>query len=118
MTTTTAPAGPPRLPTTPERYHDDNHRRRGRGDFEDCWDCQRARAICRSKKRFDSREGADANVKALNESRAYTTPVVRYRCRWCLGWHMATARGKVRTRRAEKQRRKWLRDQLTPDPRA
>lgn len=98
----------PKLPTSPERYHDDNHRRRGRGDFESCWDCQRSRAICRSKRQFGSREEADAAVKALNEGRGYERPVVRYRCRWCLGWHMATARGKVRTRRAGKQRRKWL----------
>lgn len=97
-----------RAPSSPERYHETNHVRRGRGAFEDCWDCQRARAICRSKNRFDTREAADANVKELNESRAYERPVVRYRCRWCLGWHMATARGKVGAHRAEKQRRKWL----------
>lgn len=99
---------PVKLPKSPERYHEENHVRRGRGAFEDCWDCQRAKALCRSKLRFGSWEAADAHAKALNESRAYERPVVRYRCRWCLGWHMATARGKVRTSRVEKQRRKWL----------
>jgi hypothetical protein len=103
---------PARTPQSPERYHEENHVRRGRAAFTDCWDCQRARALCRSKRRFDSREAADAAVTELNESRAYERPVVRYRCRWCPGWHLTTARSKVRVKRAEKQRRKWLRREV------
>lgn len=89
---------------TPERYHEDEHH----GPFADCWRCQRARAICRTKRRYDSYEAADGAVKAQNEAEAYVRPLVRYRCRWCLFWHATTARNPVRVKRAEKQRRKWL----------
>lgn len=91
-------------PAPPDVYHRRNHH----GEFDTCWDCQRARAICRSKIPFDTVEAVDASVKELNEQRGYQRPVQRYPCRWCPGWHMKTARKKHDVKRAEKQRRKWL----------
>jgi hypothetical protein len=91
---------------TPERWHQKNHQLAL--NFVDCRRCGRARSTCRSKQRFDTWQDADAAVRAKNESDGYARPVVRYPCRWCPGWHMTTARGRVQVRRAERQRRKWL----------
>ncbi len=100
----------PKCPASPERYHEKNHYERDRGpeSFEECRRCRWAQAHCRSKRRFDSREAAEDAVRALNEREGYASPVVRYRCRWCPGWHLTTARTKVRAKRAERQRRKWI----------
>jgi hypothetical protein len=95
---------------SPLRWHIKNHDRSVYSG--DCWMCQRARALCRSKLRFPTREGVDAAVKALNEGTCYERPMVRYPCRWCLAWHMKTARRPEELKRAEKARRKWLRGQL------
>lgn len=93
-------------PTSPVKYHVENHS--PPIPFGDCWRCARARAICQSKRTYDTREAADTAVKTVNEAESYRQPVVRYRCRWCLLWHLTTARTKPRARRAEKQRRRWL----------
>jgi hypothetical protein len=93
-----------REPMPPLRYHEKNHD----GPFAGCWRCERAQAICRGKRRYDTRETADAAVRAVNEREGYASPVVRYRCRWCPSWHLTTARDKRRVKRAEKQRRKWV----------
>ena len=106
MAETDALALPPaRLPKSPERHHEDNH---PGPPFEECWRCQRARAICRSKRSFASYVRADEAVREVNERESYASPVTRYRCRWCLMWHLTTARRKPQVRRMEKQRRKWL----------
>lgn len=89
---------------TPERYHAKNHV----FEFENCWRCQRARAICRTKIRFDSWQEAEGWVREFNEQREFADCVTRYRCRWCGGWHMTKANGPPSSKRAEKQRRKWL----------
>jgi len=93
------------MPGTPESYH----RKRHDGEFETCWSCTRARAICRSKVTYHDRVSAQEAIDRINEEKRYLQPVVRYMCRWCLLWHATTARTKVRVKRAEKQRRKWLR---------
>ncbi len=91
----------------PRRHHNKEHRDRGE-PFEQCWVCQRDRAVCRQKIRFATWQEANEWVRDKNESTGYERPVSRYRCRWCEGWHMKTAKD-VRTRaRVEKQRRKWL----------
>lgn len=94
-------------PMDPERYHAKNH-----FDvipFAECWRCGRAKAICCRKVRYESWEDADRARNEVNEREGYAQPVSRYRCRWCLLWHLTTATTKQQTRRAEKQRRKWLR---------
>lgn len=95
-------------PMDPERYHVKNHSD-GAVPFADCRRCQRAQAICHSKRRFATWEEAEARAREINEGTAYARPMARYRCRWCPCWHLTTARTKVRVKRAEKQRRKWLR---------
>lgn len=95
---------PDKHPWPPEKWHASRHR----GEFESCWYCQRARAHCRSKIRFATREDVDEWVRDRNESSAYVQPVTRYPCRWCLGYHMTSASGKYQARRAERARRKWL----------
>lgn len=92
---------------TPEQYHSKNHRRPNLPVGE-CWQCLRARAICRSKLQFTTREEADAAVASFNADKGWETTVARYPCRWCPGWHMTTTRGKVAVRRAERARRKTL----------
>lgn len=79
-----------------------------RGAFADCWYCQRSQAHCRSKIRFATREEADEWVRERNDASAWASPVVRYPCRWCLGYHMARPKGKQQIRRVERHRRKWL----------
>lgn len=94
-----------KTPMAPERYHERNHEG---PPFEECRRCQRARAICRSKQRFETREAAQDAAQEVNEREAYASPVVRYRCRWCPFWHLTTARTGYRRKRVEKQRRRWL----------
>jgi hypothetical protein len=85
------------------------HRKRHRRPelpVEECWSCQRDRAICRSKISFATWQEASEWVDEFNRTYGYTKTVVRYRCRWCSGWHMATARTKNQVKRVEKARRK------------
>lgn len=97
----------PRRPLPPAEYHERN--RAHPGPFSTCAKCWRARRVCRSKIRFNRYEAADIAVDNLNQSRNYVRPVTRYRCRWCMAWHMTTAKGRIQLKRAERQRRKWLR---------
>ncbi len=77
--------------------------------FEDCWRCGRDRAVCLSKIRFGSWQEANEWVTEYNVSRGWAPPhMTRYRCRWCQGWHMKTAKDPRARARMEKQRRKWL----------
>lgn len=89
----------------PEQWHTKWH---GPWPIDACWRCGRSRAVCRQKIPLWTVVEADAWVQDLNETRAYTPPVVRYRCRWCRYWHMKKARTRTELARAEKQRRKWL----------
>jgi ribosomal protein S26 len=93
--------------STPERYHQKNHHD-GRVPFDECWRCGRARATCRSKRRYETREDAEQVVTEINEGERYARPITRYLCRWCLNWHLTQATTKMRARRAERARRKWL----------
>lgn len=94
----------PRVPASPESYHASNHL----FEFESCRRCQRARAICRSKRAYDGWKAAQDAADDLNAKERYESPVVRYLCRWCLSWHLTTARSKYRLKRVERARRKWL----------
>jgi len=96
------------MPSTPERYHQKNHRDGAVRPFDGCWHCGRDRATCRSKRRYETREDAEQVVKEINEGEGYVAPVSRYLCRWCLKWHITHATSKLRARRAERARRKWL----------
>lgn len=91
-------------PRTPAEFHKKNHI----GEFFGCPRCERALANCLKKQRFDTYEEADTMVYRINEKERYESPLVRYHCRWCLKWHMTTAKTKVRKKRIEKQRRKWM----------
>lgn len=102
----TDPAARVKAAWSPLRWHLKNHD--VTTHIGDCWQCQRSHAVCHSKLRFPTREGIDAAVRALNEGTRYVRPMTRYPCRWCLSWHMKTARKRDELRRAEKQRRKWL----------
>ncbi len=97
---------PGRLGLTPRRYHLKHHSTYVL--FDECRRCQRSRAICKSKIQYWSVNDADEATKRINENEGYASPVVRYWCRWCLHWHVTTARNPRRRARAEKQRRKWL----------
>lgn len=93
---------------SPQRQHDKIHRDRGQ-PFEECWACGRDRAVCSSKIRFTTWQEANDWVYDYNVGRAWAPPhMTRYRCRWCEGWHMKTARDARSRARMEKQRRKWL----------
>lgn len=92
-------------PARPERYHEKNHG----GEFVYCWRCAKARAICRSKRTYDTREAADTAARECNERNGWNRPTVRYRCRWCLFWHLTTATKRQDVKRVEKQRRKAVR---------
>lgn len=95
----------------PETYHRKNHRPAD-APFAECWSCGRDRAVCRSKIRFGSWAEADDWVEDYNLNRRWEPPyMTRYRCRWCGGWHMKTARDVRAVARMEKRRRKWLRQQ-------
>lgn len=89
-----------------QRRHDRSHRP---GPMDQCWHCQRARAICRTKIRFATWYEADEWVTEFNESRNYTDTVWRYYCEWCNGWHMHRTKDKVSRLGVERARRQWLR---------
>jgi hypothetical protein len=94
-------------PMDPERYHAKNH-----FDFipfAECRKCQRAQAVCRGKRSYPSWQEADTAIVEINEADGYTRHLTRHRCRWCLVWHLATAKTKPQLHRSEKRRRKWLR---------
>lgn len=95
---------------TPEEWHESRHAgRRDSKPFEQCWYCGRARARCRRKIRFATREEADEWVAERNKNSGFRDPAKRYRCRWCLGYHMARPKRPHELKRIEKHRRKWLR---------
>jgi hypothetical protein len=94
----------------PLRHHNKAHRRSGH-PFDTCWDCAREKAVCAAKIRFGSWQEANEWVDNFNAERGFQDggkPVMRYRCRWCEGWHMATARHPRTRARVERWRRKWL----------
>ena len=95
------------IPVPPAVHHERD--RSHHGPFATCVKCWRARAVCRRKIRFNSYATVDIAVDDFNQARAYVRPVTRYRCRWCMAWHMTTAKGAAQLKRAERQRRKWLR---------
>jgi len=78
--------------------------------IEDCWQCGRDRARCRSKLSFDTVAAADAAVSEVNSRRGYAAGVcvTRYPCTWCPNWHMKTARTPIELARVEKARRREL----------
>lgn len=98
---------PPTPRKTPEEYHNRNHDD-GTYPMEECSRCRRAQQKCKNKIRFWTWVEADDWVRDFNESRSYFQPVVRYWCRWCDGYHMATARTKKQLKQVEKARREWL----------
>lgn len=90
---------------TPQEYHESNHRERV--SFEDCWQCNRGMAVCKRKIQYDSTWKAASEATRINEENGYDRPLVSYRCRYCLGWHLTSTLDKFRARRVEKRRRKW-----------
>lgn len=88
-----------------ENWH---HKQGHNHPYETCWTCGRERARCRAKVRYKTYQAADEALTTINEARRYFTPLVRYNCRYCPGWHLATARAHRDVKRAERARRKWL----------
>lgn len=95
---------------TPEQWHGRKHQRPWDEpvSIEDCWRCQRNRAVCRSKRDYDTQEEAISAALEFNVLRGWDLPVVPYTCRYCEKLHLTKARRKNSQRRAEKQRRKWV----------
>lgn len=99
---------------TPEQWHRRNHGSiadpRTTPEMANCWRCQRAVAICKSKKTFpDNRTAADG-ARSQNIEMGWERPVYPYPCRHCGAYHVATAKKARKVKRVEKQRRKWLRE--------
>jgi hypothetical protein len=90
----------------PLRHHNKRHRDIG-VSFEDCVRCGLDRAVCRRKIRLASWQEANEWVEDFNVEHQYVDPVTRYRCRWCDGWHLKTAKDPRTRARMERQRRKW-----------
>ncbi len=103
---------------SPERWHRHKVARQVRratprpdqhvNPFIECPACDKARDVCLSKLRFVDWAEAQHWVDEYNDTHGYVDPVVRYPCRWCLGYHMTKARQTGELRRAMKARRKWL----------
>lgn len=101
---------------TAEQWHRRQHNwGRGAGaSMEDCWFCQRGRAVCKSKRPYGDRESATEAARDLNIKEAWARPTYPYPCRYCPGYHLATAKDARKKKRVERQRRKWLIAQLAP----
>jgi hypothetical protein len=81
---------------------------------EDCYHCQKGRAICRSKIQWHNLGDALEAAESLNIERNWTgRTVLVYGCIWCGEWHTKTAKDAYDLRRVERLRRKWLRKQLS-----
>lgn len=88
-------------PEKQRRWHDTH------GHFQPfltCWYCGRNQAKCKSKRRYESLEAAQASCDGVNHP---TRPrlLVPYRCIWGIGlhWHVTTAKTAARRRRARKR---------------
>ena len=96
---------------TLQEYHEKNHRVKSGeiAPMDLCGHCHRGQAKCRAKRVFVTVVEAIDHTKMLNGRRGHTTaPLMPYRCRWCLRWHLATPKRKARVRKAERLRRKFL----------
>lgn len=78
------------------------------GPFASCRRCSRDRLVCARKRRWDDWETASLDAAQQNVETHGNRAVVPYRCVWCSGWHVTTARTKLQRGRAEKARRKHL----------
>jgi hypothetical protein len=94
------------MPATPQDWHARHHP--PEVSFADCWRCWRQRSICRTKRRYATWERADEIVKEICLREDFARPIQRYRCRWCLGWHLTSHPDKNGLKRHEKMRRKEL----------
>lgn len=92
----------------PRAYHDRNH---APVPMAVCFKCGRDKAVCRTKIALATLAEADEWVAEFNQARGWASgrPVCRYPCHWCPGWHMKTAYTAQERARAEKARRRWLR---------
>jgi hypothetical protein len=80
------------------------HRRhRTAASTEDCFECGKHRAKCASKLVFSTYEDAAEAALAANIEGNWDRPLYAYECCWCLRFHMATARGASKRRKARKQ---------------
>lgn|SRR5690242_2975777 len=89
-----------------QHWHDKEH---GPWPMEQCWECGKQKAKCKSKIfRYSDKDQAWHEAQLMNEADNYVRPRVAYHCPWCGMYHFTT---KLRTHRrdfVEKQRRKWL----------
>ena len=95
----------------PEDYHDRNHvwANGYLPSFEECWECQRQQATCKAKKYYKTFVAANEQALEINVEREWHWQLVRpYRCRYCDGWHLKSARSPGDKKKVEQQRRKWL----------
>jgi hypothetical protein len=93
---------------TPLQHHNRRHRKRPE-PFETCRRCLFDKAVCEKKIRFHTFVEADEWVLELNMERGWKPPLMsRYRCMWCLGWHMKKARDGRERARAQRVFRNWV----------
>lgn len=56
---------------------------------------------CRGKRRFQSLRWARATARRVGQE--FGREMVFYRCRFCVGWHLATSRRTPRARRGSEE---------------
>ncbi len=102
----------------PRRHHDKQHRdRTALGEtFDNCWTCGRDRAICRTKIALHTFAEAWDWMLDYNIEHNWNPSVWYYRCRWCPGFHLKSAKDPITRWRVERVRRKWLIAGRTPPP--
>lgn len=97
---------------SPEEWHERKHvwANGFLPPLDDCWECQRQRAICRGKKVYASFHQAYEAALEINIAKEWRWQLVRpYWCRYCAKHHLKSARSPDDRRKVEQQRRKWLR---------
>lgn len=100
---------------TPEEHHERKHvwANGFLPAFNECWQCQRQRAICQSKMVYASFRKAYEAALEINIAKEWRWQLVRpYWCRYCTKYHLKSARSPDDRRKVEQQRRKWIRGRI------
>lgn len=100
---------------TPEQQHRNRHLpSRKEKPLSECWECQRERAICRSKRRLMTHDAVNEEAHRINVETDWQRMLIGYACCWCGFYHLTKAKpGTARWKRAEKRRRRWLAEQVS-----
>lgn len=95
---------------TPQEIHERRHQ--AEVPMPECWRCARNVRKCGGKITYPDWPTAFSVSVEVNVKREWSTRVLPYKCNYCDGYHLATARGKHEERKAEKVRRKVLRGRI------